>query len=90
MTTYYVPIERRTLPASDRNRWLIIVAECLTPVEAMAQAKQAIADMRLGRWVLWAAVQDIPSFQHMQRLRESMDAMGYGNSRKGNSVPGYC
>lgn len=89
MTTYYVPVERKSLPASDPMRWVIIVAECITPVEAMAQARDAIREMRLGRWVLWAAVRDIPSFQHMQRLRECMDACKYANSRRGNAIPGY-
>lgn len=81
MTTYYVPVERKALAACDPNRWLIIVAECLTPVEAMAQAKQAIADMRLGQWCLWAAVRECPTFQQMQRLRDGMDAARFGGRR---------
>lgn len=78
MTTYFVPIERKALAACDPRRWFIVTVECATPVEAMAQAKQAIIDMRLGQWVLWAAVRQCPSFRDMQRLRDGMDAARFG------------
>lgn len=88
MAQFYVPVERKALPASDMKRWLILPIEAADPVTAIAEASTTARDvMRLKNVAVWAAVRDIPSFEHMQELR---DALGR-TSRKGSKVvAGYA
>lgn len=72
--TYFVPVERVALPATDPKRWLILPVTAIGPFQALKQAEHAVDQMRLHGVAIWAAVRDCPSFIEMQQLRESMDA----------------
>lgn len=88
MASYFVPVERKALPASDPMRWFIVEVETTDPVTAMMEASRQVRDvMRLKGATIWAAVRDIPSFSYMQELRESM---GKASKRGQRSIPGYC
>lgn len=92
MTTYYIPIERKALPASDPLRWFILPIDAADPILAMDQASTTVReDMRLKNVAIWAAVRDCPSMGYMQEVRESMDACRYGRAprAKNNRIPGY-
>lgn len=87
MATFYVPVERKALPASDPMRWFILTMDTPDPVTAMTEASRQVRDvMRLKGATIWAAVRDIPTFAHMQELRESM---GRASKRGQRSIPGY-
>ena len=96
MATFFVPVERKTLPATNPNRWFILELDTPDPVSAIAEAsRQVREDMRLKGVVIWAAVRDIPPFEHLQELRESMDACRHARGGRklgpiGSSIPGYC
>lgn len=86
MATFFVPVERKTLPATNPNRWFILELDTPDPVSAMTEASRQVRDdMRLKGVAIWAAVRDIPSFTYMQELRDSM-----GRASKRRNVPGYC
>ena len=88
MATFYVPVERKALPATDLSRWFILVMDTPDPVTAMAEAsRQVREELRLKGVAIWAAVRDIPDFAYMQMLRESM---GKASKRGQKSIPGYC
>lgn len=88
MATFYVPVERKALPASNPHRWFILEMDTPDPVTAMAEASRQVRDvMRLKGATIWAAVRDIPSFSYMQELRESM---GKASKRGQRTIPGYC
>lgn len=88
MATFYVPIERKALPASDPKRWFFLAEEAPDPVTAIAQASTTARDvMRLKGVAVWAAVRDIPSFEHMQELR---DALGKASRKGAKVVAGYA
>lgn len=88
MASYFVPVERKALPASDPMRWFIVEVETTDPATAMMEASRQVRDvMRLKGATIWAAVRDIPSFSYMQELRESM---GKTSKRGQRSIPGYA
>lgn len=80
--TYFVPVERRALPASDLKRWLILPVTAVGPFQAMRQAERVVDQLKLHGVAIWAAVKDCPSFIDMQLLREDMDA-----SRERSPIP---
>lgn len=90
-TTFYVPIERRNLPADSKLRWTILVVDAPDPVTAAHEARRTCDDLPVKGWVVWAAVRDCPTFAHMQELRDSMDACRYSRRAKANHnrIPGY-
>ena len=88
MTTFYVPVERKALPANDPRRWFVLVMDTPDPITAMTEAsRQVREEMRLRGVAIWAAVRDCPTFAYMQELRESM---GKASKRGERSIPGYC
>lgn len=88
MASYFVPVERKALPATNPLRWFIIEVETTDPVTAMTEASRQVRDvMQLKGATIWAAVRDIPSFGYMQELRESM---GRASRRGQRSIPGYA
>lgn len=95
MATFFVPVERKTLPATNLNRWFILELDTPDPVSAIAEAsRQVREDMRLKGVAIWAAVQDCPTFSHMAQLRESMDACRFARGGRkrgpiGSTIPGY-
>lgn len=90
-TTFYVPVERTTIPNSDPKRWLFLVVEAVGPVEAILQATSiARSTMRLKGVTIWAAVRDCPTFEYMQELRESFGRASRNRAgQMGRKVPGY-
>lgn len=88
MATFFVPVERKALAASDPQRWFILVMDTPDPITAMTEASRQVRDvMRLKGATIWAAVRDCPSFTYMQELRESM---GKASKRGQRTIPGYC
>lgn len=94
MAQYFVPIERGNLPACDPHRWLILPVEAPNATAARIEACNTAEAIirRPFRATIWAAVRDIPSFEHMQELRECYDAsMGRNRVRKAEMrVAGYA
>jgi len=92
---YYVPVERKTLPAADRLRWMILPVEAPNPQAAFEQAStQARAMLGLKRnFTVWAAVADIPSFEYLAELRDSYDN-AFGRVRRAHMaqtrIAGYA
>jgi len=88
MTTFYVPVERKALPATDPLRWFILEVEASCPATAQVSASRIVLEtMHLRGAVIWAAVRDIPPFAHMQELRYSF---GLSSLRGRREIPGYC
>lgn len=86
--TFYVPVERKSLPASDPLRWMILPIETTTPTDAMRHATTiAVEEMGLKNTAIWAAVRDIPSFTYLQELR---DSMGRYSKRGAKKIAGYA
>ena len=95
MTTFYIPVERKALPASDPLRWFMIEVDAPAASVALAEAEGQVSAMRLRNTVIWAAVRDCPPFAHMQEMREAMDVCRYARGGRkqgpiGSSIPGYC
>lgn len=87
MATFYVPVERKALPASDPMRWFFLEVEATCPAIAQVSASRIVLEtMRLRGAVIWAAVRDCPSFEYMQQLRY---AFGLSSQRGRRSIPGY-
>lgn len=92
MAYFYVPIERGTLPDDDIGKWTILTFDCATPTDAQMCAAAFVDQLATSGWIIWAAVRDCPTFEHMRMLRESFDTCGYSRrSRKRVArVPGYA
>ena len=103
-TTFYVPIENRSLPAGNLSRWHILVVEATSVEAAMEHAENYVATLPRtvftgasgravrARHALWAAVRDIPSFAYMQSLRDNFDALRsvrLRHKRSDRRIPGY-
>ena len=92
MTTYFVPIERRALPADNPLRWTILVLDTVDAPTALLAANLYVRSLPVRGWTVWAAVRDCPTFGHMQELRNSMDACRYARRSRGpvgSHIPEY-
>lgn len=94
MPHFYVPIERKTLPADDLSRWTILVFDTHDASTAQMLARTFVDQLPTRGWCVWAAVQDCPTFSYMAQLRESMDACHFARGGRkrgpiGSFIPGY-
>lgn len=88
--TFFVPVERKALPATDPKRWMMLPVTAVGPFQAIRHAEViAKAILPGGGFAVWAAVRDCPTFSYMQALRESRDAAFGSRSKRPLSVAGY-
>ncbi len=87
MAHYFVPIERKALPADDHQRWTILVFDCVSPQDAITCALAFVDSLPTRGWVIWAAVRDCPTFEHMQSLRDGMSRSRYAGRAQAGKAP---
>ena len=82
-TTFYVPIENRSLPADDPTRWHILVVEGVQDkVDALmlgTEYRRTLprTDSQTGAaysYTVWGAHTTLPTTSYMQYLRDTLDA----------------
>ncbi len=81
MPMFYVPLENTKAPS--HLAWTILEYDLPRASDAMQAA--SLDFRKLGRhFVVWAAVRDCPTFEHMRELRQC-----FGRTSKKNFVRGY-